>query len=69
MKRKSHYIWKLVSSNIDQSPQYDKVSGFVETKTQQIIWEKMDMWNIKKTALTKMHFEGNVTLQNLRKYL
>lgn len=43
MKRKSHCIRMLVSRNIDQSPQCDKVSEFVETKAQQITQEKMDL--------------------------
>lgn len=69
MKGKSHYIWKLVSRNIDQSPQYDKVSEFVDTKTQQMTWEKWTCEVLKNQPLTKIHFEGKVTLQNLRKYL
>lgn len=70
MKRKSHYIQKLVSRNIDQSPQNDKVSEFVETKGLIDNLRRVDLENIRRfTSFDTMHFEGMVTLGNFRKYL
>lgn len=60
----------LVSRNIDQSPQCDKVSEFVETKAQQITQEKMDLWNIRKiTSFDENALPSKVTLEIFRKYL